>query len=176
MILPGTDYSYWSSEGSGDLGMWTGEINPDFSNTGTVMCLLSFHTKWEQGRCLPDYCSVKIRQDGVCLDLSLFVFIGVLDAHLNSSNLKNNGYVKAFQQMPTTQIIIIWVTEGKEMRGRRGKGKQYPAAAWIHIVQHPNSHKGRVFFPREIACICPNSESEGLAAPHKHSGVHKRWI
>lgn len=119
--------------------------------------------KWEQERCLPDYCSVKIRQDGVCLDLSLFVFIGVLNAHLNSSNLKNNGYAKAFQQMPTTQIIIIWVTEGKEMRGRRGKGKQYPAAAvWIHIVQHPNSHKGRVFFPIEFACICPNSESRDL--------------
>lgn len=147
IILPGTDYSYWGSEGSGDLGMWTGEINPDFSNTGSVVRLLSFHTKWEQARCLPDYCSAKIRQDGVCLDLSLFVFIGVLDAHLNSSNLKNNGYVRAFQQMPTTQIIIVWVTGGKEMRGRRGRGNQQPAAAaaWKRVVQHPSGKEGGWF-------------------------------
>lgn len=149
IILPGTDYSYWGREGSGDLRMWTGEINPDFTNTGTVVRLLSFHTKWEQARCLPDYCSVKIRQDGVCLDLSLFVFIGVLDAHLNSSNLKNNGYVKALQQMPTTQIIIVWVTGGKEMRGRRGRRNLHPpaAAAWICIMQH-SSRLGGIFFPR----------------------------
>lgn len=73
--------------------MQTGEVNPDFSNADTVAWLLSFHRKWEQARCLPDYCLVKIRQDGVFLDPSLFVFIGVLGAHLNSSNLKNNGYI-----------------------------------------------------------------------------------
>lgn len=145
MLLPGTDYSYWGREWSGDLGMGTGEINPDFSNTGAVVRLLSFHMNWEQARCLPDYCSVKIRQDGVCLDRSLFVFIGVLDAHLNSSNLKNNGYVKAFQQMPTTQIIIIGVTGGKEMRGRRNRGNLHPppaAAAWVCIVQ-PSNRQGK---------------------------------
>lgn len=123
MILPGTDYSYWGSEGSGDLGMWTGEINPVFSNIGTVVCLLSFHTKWEQARCLPDYCSVKIRQDGVCLDLSLSVFIGVLNAHLNSSNLKNNGYVKAFQQMPTNTDHYHLSDRRERWGGGEAKGR-----------------------------------------------------
>lgn len=176
MILPETDYSYWGSEGSGDLGMWTGEINPVFSNIGTVVCLLSFHTKWEQARCLPDYCTVKIRQDGVCLDLSLSVFIGVLNAHLNSSNLKNNGYVKAFQQMPTTQIIIIWVTEGKD-EGEERQREEVSCCCCLdsHCATPQWSQRG-VFFPIEIACVCPNSESRAHAAAHKHSGVHKHWI
>lgn len=55
--------------------MQTGEINPDFSNAYIVACLLSFHTKWEQARYLPNYWLVKITQDGVFLGLSLFVFI-----------------------------------------------------------------------------------------------------
>lgn len=79
---------------------WFGVSSSDSFQTEITVAM----SEYFPARQFPNYYSVKITEDGALLYLSLFVFIGVLDAHLSSSNQKkHNGYVNTFQNITARQ-------------------------------------------------------------------------
>lgn len=76
--------------------------------------------------------------------------------------------------MPTTQIIIIGVTGGKEWMRRRGKNLHPSAAGAGFALCNTLVDKERGIFPNINACVCPSSESRVPVVAHKHSQVHKQ--